>query len=322
MFLESLVKFGAKTESTPGTAASPTASEYNLMCEGIGYSYEIQMADRKYATGSFSPFSSLPGTQMFNCTVKFPLQGSGTAGTAPKNDVILKALGLKHVNVAATSDTYTPHTDGALQTVTIHVAEQDEAASPVSIRMGGKGMMGTGKLEVGGIGKPAYVTCDFKGAAIDPADVAFGSIITPGSFDTTKPPVMLSATITMFSGEVLELDKFTLDLGNVLSEQVDPSDATGILLYSITDRKAMMSVDPYLRTIAARANYGRFKSGTTGTLSLVLGSAAGNIITITAPAVQIIKGYTRGARNGKAVNSMELLMTRSSGNDEFSVAFT
>lgn len=315
------VKIGIKTESSPGTASSPTVSNYNVKVEGIKYDYPIEFTDQKFATGNSSPFASLPGMAPFKASFKTVVQGSGAAGTAPKNDPLMLALGLKGTNTPSTSQVYTPHTDGWVQPVTIHIAETGEGASPASIRMGGKGCMGNGKFTVDGIGKPMYLEADMQGAAIAPADVAFGSIITPTGFESTIPPTLISATLTAYA-ETLDLSKFSLDLGSILGVQTSAADGTGILMCTVRDRNAMIQCDPYLTLIATHAHYGRMIAGTTGALSFVMGATAGNIITIAAPAIQIIKAYSRGERDHNATNDMEFKPIRSSGNDEISISFT
>jgi hypothetical protein len=75
--------------------------------------------------------------------------------------------------------------------------------------------------------------------------------------------------------------------------------------------------------VAAHDFYGRWKAGTLGALSMVLGALAGNILTITAPKLQYTK-HAEGDRDGIATLGSDFALVRSasSGNDEASFAFT
>jgi hypothetical protein len=299
----------AKVEVTVGTAETLSAAESLLLVYDAKFDASIPMFDRRLMDASISPFTPIPGTQMAKLTFKVEIKGSGTAGTAPALGLFLKACGMGETLVAVTSATYAPIST-AYPSLTIAMYRD-------GLKKSIRGARGTCKV-TGKVGEPMMLEFEIQGVYNGVTDVA---ILTP-TVETTLPPALLSASFTMHSFAA-KVSNVNFDLGNTLTMREDISKAEGFFACLVTSRDPKGSMDPEEELVATHDFYGRWKAGTTGALSMVVGAVAGNICTIAAPKVAYTK-ISDGDRNGLAILGLDFAMIRSlaAGNDEFTLAFT
>ena len=110
----------AKIESTYGTDPTPTGSADAVQLRNL----EIQPAESEVLSRELIRSYLGNSPQLIANTrvvVSFEVEysGSGTAGTAPKYDPILRACGMNPTTVADTSVTYAPRSTG-FESCTIH----------------------------------------------------------------------------------------------------------------------------------------------------------------------------------------------------------
>lgn len=310
-FITRLRTLGGKIEGTPYTAETLAGADYDARLYNIKCSPDIEEIIRSYATGDYARFVSVMGKRSGSISFSFDLAWSGTNATAPEYGKYLKGCGMAETVHGSTGVSYKPSATKNAVPLTLEMVEYDEGSSPVQVVTKLGGCMGNAKIIMDSVGKPIRVDCEFKGALISITDRAYASRITPSGFDQTNPDAVLSSTLTLF-GEVQDCDKITIDLGNQVELAVDPADASGFDGARIVDRNTSMVIDPYLDTIAGRGNYARWTGSTTGAFSMTVGSH----LTMSAPSVQITKGYTNDERNGYNVNTLTCTLTRTDDDTE------
>ncbi len=306
---------GVKTETTQGTAATLAATDF-MLAEDVKIKPVVEMLDRNYYRSTLSPIASVAGKRMFDLTFKLELKGSGSAGTvyAPI-DACIQACGFTSTPSAGVSVTY------AL------------TSAPASANFYGPGKSATFEVYMDGIkhvmagclgnmkitaevNKYAYLEFTFKGIYAAPTD---GSAPTQ-TYLAQKPAVVVSAALSL-AGLSAVASKFEIDLGNEVVERPSLSASTGLLGFVISARKPVGSCDPEAETIAAHPFWANILASTEAASSIVVGSVAGNIVTITAPKTQ----YTAapyGDRNSILTFDVALQFNQNAGDDEVLIVMT
>jgi hypothetical protein len=304
---------GAKVETTQGTAVALTSTDF-IYALDIQVDPEAELLPRDYNSTSLDPFAQLVGKKYYACKFKTPLLPSGSLGVAPNISPLLQACGMTETISAGVSVTYAPTSAavanfyGPGKSCTIKVYE-DGILHVIA------GAMGNPKFVLEA-GKIPMIEWDFKGVYVAVTDVAFPAN-TPQS---TYPPIMKSATLSL-QGYAATVQKFEIDFGNVVTEKPDINAANSLLGFQITDRKPAGSTDPESTLVATHDFYGKFISGAEASSSIVIGSGAGNICTITLPKTQYGK-ITKADRGGIMVYNTPLMFNRNTGDDWISIVFT
>lgn len=303
---------GFKIETTPYTAETLSAADYDFRAFNISFTPEIEAMARQYATGDYSAFSSIMGKRM--CTVSFSVHVnySGTATTAPEWGKLIKACAFSE-EVLAGGVRYLTDSDECSTPATIEVQEEG-CGSQDGMVIVVKGAMGNPTIVLNNIGEPVQIDFEFTGCLFDIKDRANGSLIDPTGFDASEPDAVLSSTLTAF-GEAQTVNSVNIAVGNTVELYVDPSEASGYKGAYVVGREPTITLDPYLEPIATNDHFGRWSAGTTGAFSMT----AGSNITISAPAMQITSAYAANDRNGISVNSLEGILTRNAGDDELKI---
>lgn len=255
-----------KTEVTPGTAESLTTGE-TMFCFDPIIQGDIPMADRN-ATGSLSRLTSVPGARGGKITFSVELAGSGATGL-PKWSTLLPFCGM-----TLTTATYAPTSNPA-----------SYSTATMAIYNGGikkvlTGCMGTWSLE-GTYGKPVMMKFEFTGIWQAPTDVTMLALPTY----TIVPPKLASATFT-FGAFTPKISKISLAQNNTLKLIEDITAVSAYNRAIVTDRNYKGQIDPQEELIGTWDAYGLWIAGTEAALSLVVGSASNNTITISAPHIQ------------------------------------
>ena len=97
-----------KTESTYGTDSSPVGTDALLVRNLDITPLSGDIVSRDLIRPYMGNYDQLIAQNSVAINFEVELAGSGTAGTAPKYDAILKACGLAATIVASTSVTYAP----------------------------------------------------------------------------------------------------------------------------------------------------------------------------------------------------------------------
>jgi len=305
--LEARTQIAAKKETVEGSAETLSASDA-FLAANVKFTPNFAMGERKNVSSSLSPWASIPGVRSAKLEFDVELKGSGTAGTAPALGNLLKACGFGETVAASTSVTYAP-ASSSISSMTLAVY-QDGVIKKI---WGARGNVSL-KLEDGA---PGWLHFEFTGADFSVTD---GTMLSSVTYESTKPPAFLSATLTIDSYSAL-IGLLEINMNNEVNLRKDANSQSGYKSAVITNRKPTMTIDPEQVLVATHDFYGKLRTGNEGSLSLVLGSTTGNICTISAPKVQYT-GISDDVRDGIRVLGITCQLNRSSGDDEISIAFT
>lgn len=299
----------AKTESTYGTDAAPTA-QANAILSDIPSVEPVIKGITRSVTRSF--LGAKPVVNIGEAIkIKFTTEakGSGTAGTAPEIGPLLKACGYTEAISAGVSVTYTPNSNIlTADSVTIWF-NFDGMVHKIA------GCRGTFDFEAKA-GEYAKFNWEFTGIYQKAADLA----LTTGTYQSTVPARFVSALFAIDSYAGI-IENLKISAGNTIAKRVSANATTGILAWYISEREVTGEIDPELVTLATKDFWALVEAGTQVALTAKVAGAAGNILTITAPKVQI-KELKYGDRENLMTYQFSLVFVPDTGNDEISLAFT
>ena len=296
-------------EGTPIAALDNT--DVFVISEEITRNVEFTYIERNFVGPSFARKPGRATNKLARLTFRTEIRGSGTAATPPKWAPFLEACGF--AEAVTTSVAYTPvvptnETYGAANgnvALTIWVFRDGKAKKMKHCR-GNVRVVG----ESGGL---AYFEFDFLGVYVDSADVAYPDL-SGSTFDSTIPPLVESAAFAfqdVTAGSAI-IRAFTVDMGNNIVPRWDASSASGIKSIIITDSNTTATIDPEEPLVGETGwqstdSDKRFSDNDVGAFSIVIGTAAGNKLTITAPAATVqVTGVSEGDRDGLAVDNVTL----------------
>jgi hypothetical protein len=199
--------------------------------------------------------------------------------------------------------------------LTLGVYETSGATSAVFKTL--YGATGTFKIS-GKSGEPAYFEFEFTGIWGPPTDVT--NLPLPAF--PAVPPTFVSSAFSLGTGTPFspKISKFDLDMANTSKLIESINTASGYLNSVITKRSPKGSIDPMAETVTAWDVYGEWYSGATQAVSLQVGSTAGNTMTITAPAFQIIDAQEAN-RDDLVTTDVKFQLNENTGDDEISITF-
>ena len=281
------------TEANAGTAATFNQSSAMFCFDPIAQS-NIPMDERE-ATGTLDMLLAVPGA--YAGKLSFECEYVGGGGTpAPAWAQLLTCCGM-----VANGNIYTPTSNPALyNTATLGVYNTGTLKTLY-------GAMGTFSIN-GESGKRLKFKFDFTGIWADPTDA---TMLTP-VYPTLEPPRFASSvfTITPAGGSAFTpaISKFGFDAGNTVTLVPDVTTASGYRFAVVTKRKYAGSIDP-LATLAGTFDWwNKLMTPTPSAMSLTVGTAAGNTMTIAAPAFQVADPQ-EGNRNDLVTTEVKYALT-------------
>lgn len=301
-----------KTEATYGTDSTPVGSDAcqvrNLEISPV----ESDVLSRDLVRTYLGASPQLVANTRVQVTFEVEYAGSGAAGTAPRYGSLLKACGFSETLVASTSATYAP-VSSSFSSVTIYYSTD-------GVRHKVTGCRGTFSLNLTANQIPV-INFTMTGQYVAPTDTAdptptFTNQATPKIFNDTN-----TTAFTLFSETDLPLQSCQLDVGNeiVYRELVNSNKEV-----TLVNRASSGSLVIEMPTLASHDFFADAVASTTGNLSIVHGSTAGNIITLASAANAVSLGNpTYSEDNGVVMlNLPYTLVPSTSGNDEFTLAYT
>lgn len=304
--LKRLSVFAAKVESVPGTAETLAAADGKYDVWNFDMKEETEFNTRP-GQSVFSPLTGVPGPQGGRATFELWMTGAfGISGDAWAT-VLLPACGFKN-----TSNTYTPES-GPSAPVALTIGHYEDGRHR---RL--RGCNGKVKFILES-GKPALAQFDFMGGYVAPSDVAK---IAP-DYPRIVPPRFVNATFTV-GGTNFTITKLEIDVDNTIVLRPDATSPSGILGAVITNRQIKVTIDPEAVLYATKNWNTDWTAGTEAALNCVLGGTATNIITITAPKLQLMAPPNPADRNDLVTDNLVFSANRSvdAGDDEVSIALS
>jgi hypothetical protein len=298
----------AKVETTSGTDSVPTGADALLVRNLDITPLSGDVVSRDLVRPYFGNYDQLIAKTSVAVSFEVELAGSGVAGAAPKYDAVLKACAMSGTVVAATSVTYAP-VSSSISSCTIYY-NVDGVLHKLTGCRGDMSM----SCAVGAI---PVLKFNMTGVYNAPTDTA---ALTPTYAAQATPLVFRQGNTSAFSilsySAVLQSLEFNLANEIIYRELVG-----GTKEVLLTDRKPAGSVMIEMPTIAAKDFFAASLLTTTGNLTFLHGTVAGNKVQFTAPYVDVTNP-TYGDQDSVVMLNIPYVATPSSaGNDEFQLIF-
>ena len=299
----------AKTETTYGTNSSPAGSDAILVRNMDITPLEADVVSRDLIRPYYGNSDQLLANPRVKVTCEVELAGSGTAGTAPRFGPLLLACGTAATTVASTSVTYNP-VSSSFSSCTI-VYNIDGVQHAVT---GCRGTF-TMNCQLGQIPTLQFEMTGVYNAPTDTAQpaVTYAAQATPLIFRDSNSSAF---SFLGYSGCLMSVN-FNLANDVVYRELVG---CTKQVL--ITDRKPAGTVMIEAPTIATKDYFTVALGTTTGSCTFLHGTTAGNRVTFTASQADLGQPTYSDSDGIAMLNLPYVALPTTTGNDEFSLAFT
>ena len=299
----------AKTEATYGTDSTPAGTDAVLVSSLDITPLSGDLVGRDLIRPYLGNFDQLIAKTSVAITFEVELAGSGTAGTAPRFGAILKACGMSETIVTSTSVTYAP-VSSAFSSATIYF-NVDGVLHKLT---GCRGDMSL-SCAVGAIPKIKF---DMTGVYNAPTDTAQPAV----TYSAQAAPLVFrqgnTSAFQFFSyAAVLQSVEFNMANSLVYRELVG-----GIKETLITDRKPAGTVMIEAPTIAQKDYWAAALASSTGNLTFLHGTTAGNRVTLTASQVDVTNPTYQDQDSVQMLSVPFVAIPTTAGNDEVSLAFT
>ncbi len=294
----------AKIESTYGTDSVPAAAANAIRLNDVTLT---PLAGGEEARELMLPYLGNQGVELTGNYIQLEfsveIAGAGAAGTAPGYGVLLRSCGLAETITANTSVEYDPVSDG-------------EEASSIYFNQDG--------VRHVSLGTRGTVTMDFTPQRIPRFRFTMMGLLGTISDQSLpapvltgfKKPIVVSKANTTFSlhGYTAAAESIAIDLGLSVEQRL----LIGAESIEITDRQSTGTAVIPATPLATKNWFSIAQNATEGTLQVIHGTAAGNIVQIDAPAVQIGRP-TQGQTQGITNYTLPLMLKPSSGDDEITI---
>lgn len=291
-----------KIESIYATDPTPTGSDNAILATDVTYtpmegSEENRDLLLPYLGNQGVILTGLHGRLEFSVE----LAGSGTPGTAPNWGALLQACGMDETVTEDTDVAYAP-VSGGYEAGTFYYMRDGEK----HVLLGCRGNVSL-QLVPSRIPRLRFTFIGLHGTV--PTDAALPTVDLTG----WQTPLPVSKANTTFSlhGYAGPTESVSIDLGN----QVEARMLIGSEGAEIVDRRASGSVVMEATQLATKNWNAIARAHTRAAMAAQHGIAAGNIVQIAAPAVQIGR-YTEGQTQGIINNTLPLMICPVTGNDE------
>jgi hypothetical protein len=299
-----------KKESTYGTDIVPAGTDAVLVRDLSVTPLQSDVVSRDLVRAYLGASEQLLANTRVECQFTVELAGSGTAGTAPRYGAALQACGMSETLVASTSATYAP-VSTAFSSCTIYY-NLDGVLHKVT------GARGTFTLNAE-VGQIPSIQFTLTGIYVPPTDTAAPAV----TYSAQATPLIFKQGNTsayQFFSYAGCLQSVSLDIGNTIVYRELVGCTKEVL---ITQRNVTGTVMIEAVTIATKDYFSAaLTDGTTGNLTFLHGTTAGNRVTLTAARADL-GDPSYGDTDGIAMLNLPYTSVPSaSGNDEFTLAFT
>jgi hypothetical protein len=299
----------AKTESTYGTDSTPAGTDAVLVRSLEVTPLESDVVSRDLIRPYLGNSDQLLANSRVLCSFEVELAGSGTAGTAPRYDALLKACGMSATIVASTSVTYAP-VSASFSSCTI-VYNVDGVQHKLT---GARGTV-TMNCELGQIPTLQFEMTGIYNAPTDTAQpaVTYSNQATPLIFKEGN-----TSAFQFFSYSGC-LNSVSFNLANEIIYRELIGCTKEVI---ITNRAPAGDVSIEAPTIATKDFFTLALGSTTGNLTFLHGTTAGNRVTFTASQVDVTQPSYTDQDGIQMLQVPYVALPTTAGNNEFSLAFT
>lgn len=298
-----------KKEVTYGTDSSPAGTDALLVRNLDITPIEADIVSRDLIRPYLGNSPQLLANSRVSLTFQVELAGSGTAGTAPRFGSILQACGMSETIVASTSVTYAP-VSASFASATIYFNND-------GILHKATGCRGTFTLNAE-VGQIPTIDFTMTGVYNAPTDTAAPAV----TYSAQASPLVFKQGNTssfQFFSYAGCLQSVSFDMANSTVYRELVGCTKEVLL---TDRKPSGTVMIEAPTLATKDFFSLAQTETTGNLTFLHGTTAGNRVTLTAAQCDV-SNPSYGDQDGiQMLNIPYVAVPTTSGNDEVSLAFT
>lgn len=293
----------AKIETTYGVTSAPAAMDAMI---GTNVSF-TPIEGEEVSRDLYLPYMGNQGIILAGKHAKLEFEveiaGAGTAGTAPKYGPLLRLCGMAETLTVGQNAVYSIVED-LVESATIHFMMD-------GVRHVLLGARGTFSLSMAPKQIPKF-RFSITGLLGQITDAALPAITTTG----WQVPLECSSANTTMSlhGWASVAESLSIDLGNT----VTPRFLIGSEAVIISDRRVTGTTVVEATTLATMNWFQRATDRTRGALAVVHGTAAGNIVEIAGPALEVGKP-SQGQTDGILNYSLPLSFVPVTGRDELTI---
>jgi len=299
----------AKTEATYGTNSTPSGTDAVLVRNLEITPLESDVVTRDLIRPYYGNSDALLANPRVRISCEVEMAGSGTAGTAPRFGPLLLACGTAATTVASTSVTYAP-VSSAFSSCTI-LYNVDGVQHVLT------GCRGTFTMNCQ-LGQIPTLQFEMTGIYNNPTDTAqpavtYAAQATPLIFRDGNTSAF---SFMSYSGCLMSVD-FNLANDIVYRELIG---CTKEVL--VTDRKPAGTVMIEAVTLATKNYFTDALGSTTGNLTFLHGTTAGNRVTFSSPQSDVTQPTYSESDGVQMLSIPYVSLPTTAGNNEFSLAFT
>jgi hypothetical protein len=299
----------AKTEATYGTNSTPAGTDAVLVRNLEITPLESDVVTRDLIRPYYGNSDALLANPRVRISCEVEMAGSGTAGTAPRFGPLLLACGTAATTVASTSVTYAP-VSSAFSSCTI-LYNVDGVQHVLT------GCRGTFTMNCQ-LGQIPTLQFEMTGIYNNPTDTAqpavtYAAQATPLIFRDGNTSAF---SFMSYSGCLMSVD-FNLANDIVYRELIG---CTKEVL--VTDRKPAGTVMIEAVTLATKNYFTDALGSTTGNLTFLHGTTAGNRVTFSSPQSDVTQPTYSESDGVQMLSIPYVSLPTTAGNNEFSLAFT
>lgn len=293
-----------KIETTYGADSVPTGAADAMLMTDVAFT---PMEGQEVSRDLLLPYLGHQGVELTGLYARLQgsveIAGAGAVGTAPAYGALLRACGMAEDEETGVSVTYLP------------VSAGEEAASIYfnadGVRHVLLGARGTWTANLAPNQIPRF-RFDMMGLLGTITDAGLPTVDVTGFL---RPLVVNKAnTVMSLFGWTAIAESLALDYGN----QVEARFLIGAESMEITDRRSTGTAVVEAKSLATKNWFSIAQARTRGALSVIHGTAAGNIVEFTAPQVETGRP-TQGQTQGILNYTLPLMLCHETGDDELSI---
>lgn len=305
----------AKVETTSGVDAAPTASANAILMGNPSLGFQgLRMVDRPSIRAFLNPVQQIYAGALQRLTFSVELKGSGTPGTAPEIDPLLRACGMAVTNVAGTSVTYKPRSNGQ-ESATLYYYEGGRKLHKL---LGARGNV-TFRINSGGLPVAEF---EMVGHYVAPTDV---SLPTP-TYNSQIPTAVINLASMSLGGITnINIREMMIALNNAIATPPSMAAPDGYGEVQITGMGVAGEITMDAELASVIDIDGQLQAGTGLTFTTgAIGANAGNRLTISSATNGLCwRDRQPGEAEGMRIRTMPFgLKDTVSGDDAVSLAFT
>lgn len=293
----------AAIEATYGTDAGPTPAANAILTRSVDVTpLAGDDIERNLLRSYYGNSQSIAGEKHVELTLEVELAGSGTAGTAPSWAPLLRACGFAETT-SASEVNYNPITGGE-ESVSCWI-HRDGVLHKFT---GGRGSVSF-RLDVNNI---PVMTFRFLGLLGAISNTGMPNTADYSAWQAPLPVTNANTSALTLQGVSVSFSQLTVDMSVETVKHMVVGNSSSIL---VVDRKPSGTAVIEEPTLATLDLYAKAEHASLGTLSLVHGTTAGNIVEIDCPKVAT-GSPTEQDLKGVQMLSVPLTINPNAGNDE------